>query len=201
MVPDTLSVGKVLVLCAALMFLAGAAVYAWMSRADQPSPDAVDVGFFDDMQVHHLQGVQMALAYIEDGEDTLLRQMAEEIVLVQAGEVRLMGQAVEDWGAPDVDDELAMDWMGMPVPQFQQPGMASEADMERLAAATGEELDDLFTRLMVEHHRGGVHMAEFAAEHGTEDLVRRLAGAMVTTQRSEVAELNLRREDLGLAPA
>jgi len=198
--PRTVPLGRAVVAALALMFLTGAAVYAWTSRSDEPSPSAVDTGFFDDMQAHHLQGVTMALAYLHDGTDPTLQQMAREIVLVQAGEVRLMGQALEDWGSPDVDQEVAMDWMGMPVPQLEQPGMATGADLEALDRATGRELDDLFSRLMIEHHRGGVHMADAAAEDGHEDLVRRLATAMATTQRSEVSEMNLRREAIGLDP-
>jgi uncharacterized protein (DUF305 family) len=194
----TVSLGRAAAATVALMFLTGAGVYTWTQANDDPSPNAVDIGFYDDMQAHHLQGVTMALSYLHDGTDPVLQSMAREIVLVQAGEVRLMGQALEDWGSPEVDQETAMDWMGMPVPQLQQPGMATDAELEQLDQAEGEELDDLFTRLMITHHRGGIHMAEFAAEHGGEGSVRRLAEAMVTTQRSEVGEMNLRREMVGL---
>ncbi len=182
------------------MFLTGAAVYAFVEANDEPSPNAVDIGFYDDMQAHHLQGVQMALAYLHDGTDDVLRSMAEEIVLVQAGEVRLMGQALEDWGSPDVDQEIAMDWMGMPVPQLQQPGMATDEQLAELDRATGSELDDLFTTLMINHHRGGIHMADFAAEHGHEASARTLAAAMASTQRSEIGEMNYRRTQLGMDP-
>ena len=94
-----------------------------------------------------------------------------------------------------------MGWMDAPVPQDAQPGMATPEQMEELRAATGEELDDLFTSLMIDHHRGGIHMAEYAADHGHEDALTSLAEAIVTTQRSEIAEMNLQREALGLAPA
>ncbi len=153
------------------------------------------------MRTHHLQGVEMALAYLEDGTDPTLRQMANEIVLVQAGESRLLGQYLEDWGSPDLDLQTAMGWMDAPVPQDAQPGMATPEQMEELASATGEELDDLFTSLMIDHHRGGIHMAEYAADHGHEDALTSLAEAIVTTQRSEIAEMNLQREVLGLPPA
>ena len=101
----------------------------------------------------------------------------------------------------DVDVGFAMAWMGMaPVPQTEQPGMASEAELAELDAAEGEELDDLFSALMIAHHRGGQHMAQNAVDHGSEDVVTHLAQAIVTTQQSEVAEMNLRREALGLSP-
>ena len=53
---------------------------------------------------------------------------------------------------------------------------------------------------MIEHHRGGIHMAQYAADHGSEDSITSLAQAIVTTQESEIAEMNLRRADLGLPP-
>ena len=63
-------------------------------------------------------------------------------------------------GTPNV----AMQWMGEPVPQDAMPGMATPAEMQELAAARGLQLDDLFTALMINHHAGGLHMAEHAAE-------------------------------------
>ena len=193
--------GRAILVTVALVFLAGAAVYAWQQWAHEPRPNDVDVGFADDMRSHHSQGVTMALAYLEDGTDPTLRQMADEIVRVQAGEVRLLGQDLHDWGDPDTDLDTAMAWMGMaPVPQEEQPGMATDEELAELEAATGEELDDLFTRLMILHHRGGIHMAQYAVDHGHEADLTELARSMVTTQQSEIAEMNLRREDLGLEP-
>jgi uncharacterized protein (DUF305 family) len=193
--------GRAVLVTISLMFLTGAAVYTWQQWAQEPRPNDVDVGFADDMRTHHLQGVAMALAYLEDGTDPTFRQMANEIVLVQAGENRLLNQFLQDWDATDLDTETAMEWMDAPVPQDAQPGMATPAELERLEEATGEELDDLFSSLMIEHHRGGVHMAGHAVDHGSQDELTELAAAMLTTQRSEVGEMNLRREALGLPPA
>lgn len=197
----TVDLGRALLAGFVAMFLAGAVVFAWQQWANEPRPNDVDIGFADDMRTHHLQAVAMAITYLEDGTDPTLRQMANEIVIVQAGESRLMGQWLEDWGNPDLDLDNAMAWMGMaPVPQTEQPGMASEAELAELDAAEGEELDDLFSSLMIDHHRGGRHMAQYAVDHGSEDVVTDLAQAIVTAQQSEVAEMNLRREALGLPP-
>jgi uncharacterized protein (DUF305 family) len=185
----------------ALMFLAGAAVFTWQQWANDPHPNAVDIGFADDMRTHHLQGVAMAQTYLKGGTDPTLLQMANEIVLVQAGESRLLSQYLEDWGNPDTDLDTAMGWMDMqPVPQDEQPGMATDEQLAELDAATDEELDDLFTQLMITHHRGGLHMAQYAVDHGHQPEVTDLAQAMVTTQTSEIGEMNLRREALGLDP-
>ena len=193
--------GRAVLVTVSLMFLTGAAVFTWQQWAHEPRPNEVDIGFADDMRTHHLQGVAMAQTYLADGTDPTLRQYANEILLVQAGENRLLNQYLQDWGSPDLDLDTAMDWMGMPVDQEAQPGMATPDELEELDQATGDELDDLFSALMIDHHRGGIHMAGHAAEHGHEDELRTLAQSMLATQQSEIAEMNLHREELGLAPA
>jgi len=198
----TVDLGRAVLATFALMFLVAAGVFAWQQAAQEPSPNAVDIGFADDMRTHHLQGVSMALAYLQDGTDPTFGQMANEIVLVQAGESRLLSQYLEDWGSPDLDLDTAMGWMDMaPVPQTEQPGMATDAELAELDAAEGEELDDLFSSFMIRHHRGGTHMAQYAADHGSEESITSLAEAIVTTQQSEIGEMNLRRERIGLPPA
>ena len=194
--------GRAIIATVALMFLAGTAVYAWQQWANEPHPNAVDIGFADDMRTHHLQGVAMAQMYLQDGTDETFRQMANEIVLVQAGESRLLSQYLQDWGSPTLDLDTAMGWMDMaPVAQDQQPGMATDEELAALDAAEGRELDDLFSALMIDHHRGGIHMADYAVANAAEDELVDLAQAMLTTQGSEIAEMNLHRERLGLSLA
>ena len=50
-----------------------------------------------------------------------------------------------------------------PHPAQQMPGMATGADIDRLRAAEGIDADDLFSQLMIHHHDGGIHMADFVA--------------------------------------
>ena len=55
-------------------------------------------------------------------------------------------------------------------------------------AGVGVEHDELFVELMREHHLGGVHMAEYAAEHAANDEVRAMATSMAKSQADEIAE-------------
>jgi uncharacterized protein (DUF305 family) len=137
----------------------------------------------------------MAITYLKYGTDQVLGFVASEINTVQNGDIRQMQAALQDWGAKTTPD-VAMEWMGMPVPQNAQPGMATGAQLKELANARGRELDDLFSRLMIEHHQGGIHMANAAARTGK--LSKNAAAGMASLQRSEINEINLRREQLGL---
>jgi uncharacterized protein (DUF305 family) len=76
--------------------------------------------------------------------------------------------------------------------------MASETEMARLAEAEGAELDDLFSQLLIDHHAGGLHMAQAAAADASIREVREVAAAMAETQRTEVDETNARRQKIGL---
>jgi len=79
--------------------------------------------------------------------------------------------------------------MDQPVPLERMPGMATEAQMDELQAATGPEADALFVELMTAHHEGGIHMADFAAENGDRRDVRSLAERMAANQRGEIVDL------------
>jgi uncharacterized protein (DUF305 family) len=91
-----------------------------------------------------------------------------------------------------------MAWMGHPVPVAQMPGMPSRAEVDRLRTSEGPDADERFTRLMIRHHAAGVAMADYAADHGENGSVRKLATAMARLQRAELAEMNSKRRDLGL---
>jgi uncharacterized protein (DUF305 family) len=187
------TVPQLIALAVALVFTTAAATAWWTSR--EPEPNAVDVGFYDDMTTHHHQAVGMAISYLRNGTDPILGFIAGMINANQNGDIRQMTVALNDWneaGTPGI----AMEWMNAAVPQDQQPGMATPEEMRALEAARGAELDDMFSRLMIEHHAGGVHMSDVAA--GTGNLSRGLARGMSEVQRDEIAEINTRREQLGL---
>jgi uncharacterized protein (DUF305 family) len=158
--------------------------------AERPAHDSVDVGFFQDMVTHHAQAVAMAFSYLDHGTDPLLRQLAGEIINYQNAEIGVMNDHLAQWNEQGTEGSTAMGWMGMATPRDRMTGMATSAQMTALTDARGRDLDDLFTRLMIRHHEGGIHMAEFAAAHATTETVRSWAKAMAGAQRGDIAEMN-----------
>lgn len=186
---------QVVGLVLAVAFTAG--VVGWrIAQPSHPGRSSVDVGFLHDMLEHHQQAIGLSFAYLDHGEDPLLRHFVKETVTYQAAEIGWFNRVLTEWGQNTSRPE-PMVWMGMTHGQ-RMPGMAGEAEIARLEGARGLDADDQLTRLMIEHHRGGVHMAEYAAEHADTRDVRERAAAMAAGQRSEVGELNTRREELGL---
>lgn len=193
--PDRRGPGTAFWIVLAVAALALGAAIGWRvgkadDGAERPGRASVDVGFFQDMTTHHLQALTMGFDYLEHGTDPLLRQVAKEIVNYQAAEIGVMNDHLTRWGQAGTETGTGMRWMGMPTPRDEMLGLATEAQMKELAAARGEDLDELFTRLMILHHAGGIHMADFAAKEATTPTVRRWAAAMADGQRGEITELN-----------
>jgi uncharacterized protein (DUF305 family) len=154
--------------------------------------DGVDIGFLQDMRIHHGQAISMAHTFRElEGTDPNLRLIALEIINNQAFEVGLMTQTMVDFGAPlSTESETAMGWMGAPVPPERMPGMATDENLEQLAAASGADADSIFARLMAAHHEGGAAMADYAATHAKRAKIRDAAAAIARGQRGEIEELS-----------
>lgn len=193
--PQVLAIG---VIVAALAFAVG-----WkIQSGNTPSEDSVDVGFLRDMIDHHDQAVEMSLLvmrpHVGVDDDTLA--YATEIVVDQRFQIGQMTAWLDDWGwgRGDIDRE-AMTWMvgdqGMPVDEMV--GMQPTSEMDALKAATGSEAAQRFIEMMIEHHRGGIHMADDAKRHAEEDKVRELAERISTAQAGEITDLRNLQEKLG----
>lgn len=187
---------RAVALVAVAVFFGGAVGY-FIATDRPPSAGSVDVGFYRDMTMHHDQAVQMALIQLANGENPTVRGFAQEVIIFQRWEMGRMYEQLEEWGATAPSD-TAMEWMGMPVPARSMPGMATDAQLAELRAARGAEADALFLQLMAEHHRGGAHMATYAAENADDPGVRELARVMARNQSIEIAEYRDTADRLGL---
>lgn len=188
---------RLISLLAAFTFLGGAIGY-YLTTPKPPGDTTVDVGFYRDMITHHDQAVEMALLELANGENPLVTGFAREVVIFQRREIGRMEEALLRWGVTGERSDTAMTWMSMPVPVTAMPGLATTEQMDALRAARGAEADALFLDLMAEHHRGGVHMAQYAAENASDPLVRGLAETMRRNQSIEINEYRATVEQLGL---
>jgi uncharacterized protein (DUF305 family) len=173
---------------------------AVLSACSSGGASATDVGFLQDMADHHEQAVRMALLITgKDDVSPITHSFAVDVIASQRYELGVMDaqlrDADEERGAPGRE---VMAWMDMGVPFDEMPGMATQASLNELASATGADADALFFRLMIEHHRGGIHMAEYAEEHGGDD-VRDLAERIVFAQEKEIREMERAQAQLGLS--
>jgi uncharacterized protein (DUF305 family) len=158
----------------------------------------VDVGFAADMYDHHEQAVQMALIAMDKTTNPGVRAHAVQIAVGQRRESGIFEQFLADRGIDDVDPRrTVMAWMGEPTPSDQMPGLASAEEIVALTNATGEDADRRFLDLMIRHHEGGIHMAEYAAANAETQSMRDLAARIVLDQRGELNDLDQLRLELG----
>ncbi|MCB0977010.1 MAG: DUF305 domain-containing protein [Acidimicrobiales bacterium] len=190
---------RALTLAVAFAFLGGAVGWAFGSRDRDPFND-VDVGFMQDMTVHHEQAVQMSkILLYKTGIDRSLRSFAEEFLGDQRFEQGIFNALLVRFDHPVTNpDETAMGWMGTPVPVLKMSGMATEAQLDKLRSAQGRDAEALFIAMMSEHHLGGFHMSDYAARHGKDRTVRNIARAILRNQRGEIFDLARTRVRLDL---
>ncbi|WP_307844381.1 DUF305 domain-containing protein [Actinotalea solisilvae] len=193
---------------AALGLIAGGTVL----RPAVAAEGSVDAGFARDMAVHHGQAVEMSVLVRDRSEDPAVRQLALDILLTQQHQAGQMFGWLATWGLTPTSSAEPMAWAehghgdaGAAATDEEHPhtmpGLATEAQMQRLATAEGEEADRLYLALMIPHHEGGVEMAELAVGDADQPQVRRLAEAVVASQQAEIQLLEQMLAERGGAPA
>lgn len=166
--------------------------YFFGDAAATPNKNKVDVGFLQDMRYHHDQAVEMAYFYRTSAIDPhpRLSMLAEEILLTQQLENGRMVQLLRSLSASEVNDTgTAMTWMGHPIPIEEMDGLATQAELDSLAAASGVEGARIFATLMIKHHNGGIAMANYAIKNASNRDVINMAKSMIKGQQAEVSEL------------
>ena len=188
-----------LLAAAALGVLLTVVVVLGVRHFTTPGPDSVDVGFLQDMTTHHDQAVEMASIAAENAPDSEVRSFAREALVYQRYELGYMSALLEQWGVGAGEpDRTAMKWMGMGSKVGDMPGMQPDADVAAARTVTGPAADAAFLKMMSAHHRGGLHMAEYAAEQAKDPRVRDLARRIAEQQASELADLQRAAQRLGV---
>ncbi len=202
-------VGWIAGTAAAVLVAVGALTYAVAEEGgsgDTPSADSADAGFARDMAVHHQQAVEMSYIVRDRTDDKEVRLLAYDIAQTQANQRGMLLGWLDLWGLPKVSAKPPMTWMGMgDMPSAGDgslmPGMATDAEMEKLQGLSGRQAEVFYLQLMTAHHKGGIHMAEGCVDKCDVEVEKRLAQGMVDAQQSEIdlmADLLKRR---GAKPA
>ncbi|MGW0708011.1 DUF305 domain-containing protein [Streptomyces sp. NPDC002643] len=195
---------------ATVLVAAGAITYA-VADADgdsglkTPSADSADAGFARDMAVHHQQAVEMSYIVRDRTDDEEVRRLAYDIAQTQANQRGMMIGWLDLWGLPKVSSEKPMAWMGMGDMASGEdgslmPGMATDAEMEKLGKLNGKQAEIFYLQLMTDHHKGGIHMAEGCVSRCTVGVEKKLAQGMVNAQESEISLMTGMLKDRGAAP-
>ncbi|MDG4789647.1 DUF305 domain-containing protein [Micromonospora sp. WMMD1102] len=155
----------------------------------RPGDGSAEAGFARDMSTHHAQAVEMAILAHEKTTDQDVRTLAADIALTQQAQIGIMQTWLKEWNLGPTSRKPRMAWMPDGAGAVQDglmPGMASDAERAQLRAATGRDFDALFLKLMLDHHLGGIHMAEGVLDLSDDEQVTAMAESMVAGQKKEI---------------
>ena len=163
-----------------------------------------DVIFMQHMIVHHQQAVKMASLVKRRTNREEVVAVAGRIDTSQADEMEFMVKWLADRGEPVAMGKMAgtaMDHSGHEMKAMV--GMASPADMKRLAAAKGGDFDRLFLELMITHHDGAVKMVkELLKQPGSayDPVMFEFTNDVNTEQTAEIERMNALLSSLSKDP-
>ena len=177
-----------------------------MGTPGNPAPGntSAEAGFARDMQVHHIQGVEMAMIIRDRTEDPDVRLLGYDIATTQGHQAGQLYGWLAEWGLRQAGSEPPMTWMMDPNPGGEEeegaarvmamnalmPGMATSAQMAELSAASGVPAERLFLSLMIVHHQGALDMADAVLERSDHPGVHTFANAVLASQQAEIDLMN-----------
>ncbi|MFE6964336.1 DUF305 domain-containing protein [Agromyces sp. NPDC057679] len=220
--------GRVAVAIVAVLAVVVVAVAAFsvgrLSTLAEPTPTttSAEAGFARDMQVHHQQGVELAMIIRDATSDEEVRLLAYDIATTQAQQAGQMYGWLASWGLPQSGREPSMTWMTRPAadgtghashgadgsgadgaahePGAPMPGLATPEQVAELRTLSGVEAEVRFLELMIAHHQGAVDMAEAVLDRSSTGVVVALAQSIVDSQTSEIELMESMLAERGAPP-
>ena len=191
------------VVAALLLVFVGYAAGTLIPRWQAPGDSSPEAGFARDMSAHHAQAVELGMIAYQKATDPDVRTLGGDIAITQQGQIGIMQTWLANWGLSLNSTNQPMSWMP-DGPSLMRgnlmPGMATQAEMDKLRGATGKQVDILFCQYMLRHHLGGLHMVDGILAQTHNQQVVDLATAMKTGQQGEIQVLQNLLTHLGAQP-
>ena len=155
------------------------------SAAVTSQHNGADVEFAQMMIVHHQGAIEMGRLAAQHGASADVRALGQRIVAAQGPEIEQMSGWLTAWGAPSPTTATHAGMPGMEV-----GGMTQSDATGDLAGRSGADFDRHFLTLMVSHHQGAINMAQTEQSSGASPAAVALAGAIITAQTDEIAQMH-----------
>ena len=150
-----------------------------------------DVAFANDMIQHHAQALLMVDMTMGRELDPEVLQLADDVRAAQAPEIEQMAAWLTAWDKPipETVRDHANAHGGGDAEMDNMPEMMSEDDVSELEAAQGQEFEDLWLEMMIEHHEGAVDMAQTEQSDGVFEPAVDLADSIENSQDEEIDQM------------
>lgn len=153
--------------------------------------ETYDRNFIANMIAHHQGAVTMAQLALTNAKHQELKDMANDIISAQNGEISQMKSWQQAWGYPSSSSDNMMDHSAMGM-MDEMSGMENE-----LKGKTGDEFDKAFIEQMIMHHQGALDMAAPGEKNAEHQEVKDLTKAIVTAQTKEIKQMKQWQKDWG----
>ncbi|MGI5424068.1 DUF305 domain-containing protein [Streptomyces sp. CA-179760] len=147
---------------------------------ENDSPNSADVSYARMMIEHHAQALVMTGLAPKRAESKDVKRIAERIAAGQEPEIEAMKGWLKSYGKPLKAGRHEHATM---------PGMATEAQLQKLRASDGKAFDHLFLTLMTTHHQGAITMATDVKGQGNNIRVEEMADEVIAQQTSEITRM------------
>ncbi|ANN19716.1 DUF305 domain-containing protein [Amycolatopsis orientalis] len=161
---------------------------------NRDQPNDADVEYITMMIPHHEQAKVMTDLVPGKTANEQIRAIAGRISVAQDGEITMMKTWLADRGKPVPGQ--GHDGHGGHHDHTLMPGMATEAQLADLRAASGTAFEKLFLDLMIAHHQGALTMAEAQLGKGVEIKAQEMAQEVITGQSAEIERMKTMRAKL-----
>ena len=153
-----------------------------------------DVNFMQGMIIHHNQAIVMSNLVDGRTNSPAIIDLAGRIKVSQDDEINFM----ENWLKER--DEMTHSHHHA---HHSMKGMASEKQLEKLAASLGNSFDQLFLELMVAHHDGAIEMvSELSKFRGAayDPVMNEFVSDLVNDQAVEIERMNILLTEISADP-
>jgi uncharacterized protein (DUF305 family) len=148
------------------------------------SGNATDAAFITDMAAHHQGAIEMAEVAQKRAEHPEVRQLADNIISAQKGEISVM-------------DTIGRDMHGMGMHEGGHMGMSKSQmgmDMDMPMLRRAKPFDRAFIDMMIPHHQGAIAMAKQLLQEGEQPALRKMADGIISAQTDEIAQMRKWRQ-------
>jgi uncharacterized protein (DUF305 family) len=150
-----------------------------------------DKNFIANMIAHHEGAIAMAQLALTSAKHQELKDMANDIISAQNGEINQMQAWQQEWRYPSSSSDNMMDHSAMGM-MDEMAGMENE-----LKGKTGDDFDKAFIEQMILHHQGALDMAAPGERNAEHQEVKDLTKAIVTAQTNEIKQMKQWQKDWG----
>ena len=155
---------------------------------------SADVNFMQGMIIHHNQAIVMSNLVDGRTNSPAIIDLAGRIKVSQDDEINFM----ENW-LKERDEMTHFHHHA----HHSMKGMASEEQLEKLAASLGNSFDQLFLELMVAHHDGAIEMvSELSKFRGAayDPVMNEFVSDLVNDQAVEIERMNILLTEISADP-